>query len=184
MNKETWDDWSLVIAYKLLIKFHPQSPTLQQKSGRLPLLQLWQVRPNRYHSQQIAGPAARKQWEAESKAKRQQLVHGVIMGAVSALGSSDFLGRFMKKQSRWERNLIAQTFKRTSKETGAKLIWHFFKRFFGIFVVRGVLSVIFPHFHRFCSGVYRFSSICAVSSRFFLSFLIFRCAFYVYLGLV
>ena len=38
-------------------------------------------------------------------------------------------------------------------------------------------SFIFTHFHRFCSGVYRFSSICVVSSRFFLGFLIFRCFF-------
>ena len=60
-------------------------------------------------------------------------------------------------------------------------IWHFFLPFF---VCRGVLSVIFPHFHRFCSGVCRFSSIYVVSSKFFLGFLIFRCVFNIYLGVV
>ena len=48
-----------------------------------------------------------------------------------------------------------------------------FFAFFG----RGALSIIFPHFHRFYNGVYRFSSICPVSSRFFLGFLIVRCFF-------
>ena len=38
-----------------------------------------------------------------------------------------------------------------------------------------MLSIIFSHVHQFSSGLYRFSSICVVSSRFFLVFLIFRC---------
>ena len=56
------------------------------------------------------------------------------------------------------------------------VLFHFF--FFVFFFGRGVLSIIFPHVHRFCNGVYGFSSICVVSSSFFLGFLISWCFFH------
>ena len=75
-----WDDGTLVIAYELLIHFIHNHPHWE-KLERLPLLQLWQARQNRHHSQQIARPAAKI---AGGKVKSDAAVTCtcVIMGAV------------------------------------------------------------------------------------------------------
>ena len=67
---------------------------------------------------------------------------------------------------------VEQRYTDVFRKRRINLAFVFFCLFFG--GRRGLLSVIFPDGHRFCSGVYRFSSICVVSSRFFLCFLIFR----------